>query len=138
MYNYRHSRARRVIENAFGILAARWRILGRAMECSIDTAEDVTKACVALHDFLSKGDQSLPEQNRYIPPGMIDRDGAPGEWRQVVQGDTNLIRRRRITATRATEDGMAVRELFKEYFPTEQGRIDWQDRHVRRGTLFFV
>jgi hypothetical protein len=31
---------------------------------------------------------------------------------------------------------MAVRELFKEYFPTEQGRIDWQDRHVRRGTLY--
>ncbi|XP_059930001.1 uncharacterized protein LOC132473757 [Gadus macrocephalus] len=135
VYNYRHSRARRVIENAFGILAARWRILGRAMECSIDTAEDVTKACVALHNFLSKGDQSLPEQNRYIPPGMVDGDGAPGEWRQVVQGDTNLIRTRRITAARANQDGMAVRELFKEYFQTEPGRIDWQDRHVRRGTL---
>ena len=71
-----------------------------------------------------------------MPPGMIDRDGAPGEWRQVVQGDTNLIRTRRITTARATQDGMAVRELFKEYFHTEQGRIDWQDRHVRRGTLF--
>ena len=86
--------------------------------------------------FFSKGDQSLPEQNRYIPPGMIDRDGAPGEWRQVVQGDTNLIRTRRITAARATQDGIAVRELFKENFHTEPGRIDWQDRHVRRGTLY--
>ncbi|KAK0153028.1 Protein ALP1-like [Merluccius polli] len=135
VYNYRHSRARRVIENAFGILAARWRILGRAMECSVDTAEDVTKACVALHNFLSKRDQSLPEQTRYIPPGMIDRDGAPGEWRQVVQGDTNLISTRRITAARATRDGMTVRETFKEFFQTDQGRIDWQDRHVRRGTV---
>ncbi|CAL8370676.1 unnamed protein product [Boreogadus saida] len=93
------------------------------------------KACVALHNFLSQGDQSLPEPNRYIPPGMVDGDGAPGEWRQVVQGDTNLVRTRRITAARATQDGMAVRELFKEYFQTEPGRIDWQDRHVRRGTL---
>ncbi|XP_070819492.1 uncharacterized protein [Chaetodon trifascialis] len=135
VYNFRHSRARRVIENAFGILAARWRILGRAMECSIETAEDVTKACVALHNFLSKGDQSLPEQHRYIPPGMVDTEGAPGEWRQVIQGDTNLLPTRRITAARATQDGMVVREIFKEYFQTDEGRIDWQDRHVRRGTL---
>ena len=139
VYNYRHSRARRVIENAFGILAARWRILGRAMECSVDTAEDVTKACVALHNFLSNRDPTLPEENRYIPPGMTDsRDGAPGEWRQVVQGDTNFTSARRITAARATQDGMAVREIFKEYFQTDQGRIDWQDRHVRRGTHFNV
>ena len=90
---------------------------------------------VWLSNFLSKRDQSLPEQTRYIPPGMIDRDGAPGEWRQMVQGDTNLISTRRITATRATQDGMTVRETFKEFFQTDQGKIDWQDRHVRRGTL---
>lgn len=109
--------------------------MGRAMECSIETAEVATKACVALHNFLTTGDQHLPEQSRYISPGMADRDGAPGEWRQVVQGDTNLTRTRRFTAARATQDGMAVREIFKEYFQTDQGRIDWQDRHVRRGTL---
>lgn len=135
MYNFRHSRARRVIENAFGILAARWRVLGRALECSIDTAEDITKACVVLHNFLSYTDESLPEQSRYITPAMCDRDGVPGEWRQVVQGDTNLRNTRRFTAARATQDGMAIREIFKEYFQTEQGRIHWQDAHIRRGTL---
>ncbi|KAL2086109.1 hypothetical protein ACEWY4_017168 [Coilia grayii] len=132
VYNYRHSRARRIIENSFGILAARWRIMGKAMECSEDTAEVVTKACIALHNFLAKGDQDLPEENRYIPPGMADRDGAPGEWRRIVEGDTNLTRTRRITAARATQDGMAVREIFKEYFQTDEGRLEWQDQHVRR------
>lgn len=80
-----------------------------------------------------RADQYLPEQQCYITPGFVDRDGAPGEWRQVVQGDTNLVSTRRFTAARATQEGMTVREIFKEYFQTDQGRLDWQDRHVRRG-----
>lgn len=138
VYNYRHSRARRVIENSFGILAARWRVMAHAIESSVETAEVVTKACIALHNFLAKGDEGLPEERQYIPPGMADRGGVPGEWRVIVQQDTNLTPARRITSARSTQDGLAVREIFKEYFQTDQGRLEWQDQHVRRGTLLNI
>lgn len=73
-----HSRARWVMEKAFCILAARWRILGWTRDCYTCTAEDITKACVILHNFLCVADRGLPEQNRYIPPSMWDTDGVPG------------------------------------------------------------
>lgn len=124
------------MENAFGILAARWRVFGRALECSVETAEDITKACVALHNYLCNADQSQhPETERYMNPVLMDTEGGHGEWRQAVQGDTNLLDPLRFTAARTTQDGIAVRELFKDYFLTDEGRVAWQDAVIQRGRL---
>ena len=52
MANYRISRARRVVENAFGIATFRFRIFSRSITVSVKTATEVTKAVVALHNYL--------------------------------------------------------------------------------------
>ena len=50
IYNYRLSRARRVVKNAFGILSARWRFSRSPIHAQPDKATQSILASIALHN----------------------------------------------------------------------------------------
>ncbi len=52
IYNYRHSRARRISENLFGIIANPWRVFSSIILLSPETIERLTMATLAIHNFL--------------------------------------------------------------------------------------
>nr|XP_029716525.1 protein ALP1-like [Aedes albopictus] len=83
-FNQRLSRARRTIENAFGIMVARWRILKAPLIMTPQAAENITKAIVVLHNFSNKR-----ARREYAPPGFpdyLDNNGqfVDGEWRRIA------------------------------------------------------
>ncbi|XP_041376646.1 protein ALP1-like [Gigantopelta aegis] len=51
-YNYRHSRTRRIVECAFGILATRWRVFYTKMAIYPENVEAVVQGAVILHNNL--------------------------------------------------------------------------------------
>lgn len=126
VFNYRLSRARRIVENAFGMLCARFRVLLRTLELDVGNALNVVQACLVLHNFLmSKKDEV------YNPPGFMDTEDnqgnvRPGTWRNLLDcsnatANTRLAPDGRPSTIQARE----VREILKEYFFTENA-LDFQ------------
>ena len=73
IFNYCLSRARRVIENTFGILVARWRVLQSPIDATPEKVEKIVLACIALLNYLRHADSA-----RYNPSGFIDSEDSTG------------------------------------------------------------
>lgn len=83
IYNYRLSRARRVVENVFGIKTSVFRVFRKPIPLEPEKVSLITMTCVLLHNFLRKSNVS---RSTYSPPGTFDSEEngglIPGLWRQ--------------------------------------------------------
>ncbi len=74
IFNYRLCRARRIIENCFGILVARWRIFLKPIEAHPKNADKYVKCAIVLHNYLMKSE----ERKTYVPSVLVDQDDGKG------------------------------------------------------------
>ncbi|XP_034542105.1 uncharacterized protein LOC117814732 [Notolabrus celidotus] len=128
IYNYRLSRARQVVENAFGILANRLRVFRTTISLDPDKVVKITLASCVIHNFL-RAHRSEP----YVPPTLTDRETddhefIPGSWRQEGQWAFHDLANNR--ARNPTQRAKDLRDMMKEYFNSPEGQVPWQEHHI--------
>lgn len=122
IFNYRLSRARRIIENTFGILASRFRIFHTKINLNVKNIDIVVMAACTLHNFLHK---RCTES--YVPPGAYDIENIQDGTVQLGERteSSNLLDLQRGQNRQSTNDAKAVRQMYINYFNNE-GAIPWQ------------
>lgn len=128
VHNYRLSRARRTIENTFGIMSAKFRVLRSPILLDAAKTRKVTLACCALHNFLI-----TRQQNSYATPGLADQfavDGTmiEGDWRSGWPEETMYPLQH--APRYISNDAKAVREEFETYFMSPAGEVPWQFKYI--------
>ena len=122
VFNYRMSRARRVVENLFGIMAHRFRCLLTTLEVTPENAISISKACLTLHNLFREhygiGRHDADEEDE-------NNDMIPGVWRTeaVMHEVENHLR-----APRANAAGQALHTTLMHYFNSDAGSVPWQLR----------
>ena len=117
VFNFRLSRARRIVENAFGILVQRWRIFTRKICLEKHNAKAIIKAACMLHNYL-QDDRSVDQIMAELCP---DGEVAPVAMQPI----------HRLRGYRSPAAAMQIRQEFKDYF-SGIGALPWQDQYVRK------
>ena len=128
IFNYRLSRARRIVENAFGILSRRFAVFSKPIALEPEKVQVIVLAACALHNFLrSKSSASAI----YMPDGSVDREDAQthtvmeGDWRNDPSPNHNFVHLSVQGGNRSGADLRGIRDEFCEYFNTN-GQVPWQ------------
>lgn len=123
-----------VVENAFGILAAQWRILQKPIALKLSTVEKIVQAITCLHNYIISTNL---QNNHYLHKGsgMIDREREDGQiilgnWRNEIKENGLFNPIGRVGANIGTIAAMRQRESLAQYFISEEGSIPFQWQHA--------
>ena len=131
IFNYRLSRARRTVENAFGIMASRFRVLQTDMAINVQNVDKVVLATCVLHNYLRRTSAATYSPSCYSDTEDIERRTIiPGNWRQNGNNLQSLQRTPRGATTQAKE----IRNQYKIYFNNE-GSVQFQEQMANNNTI---
>jgi len=126
IFNYRLCHARRIIENVFGILVARFGIFKTRIDIKLDNIKDVVMASCALHNFLRR-----TSPDTYTPPESFDtedlQNGTVTAGLRSNPSSMTTLKRGNNRSRQLTRK--EVRSQFMEYFNNE-GKVPWQDNCI--------
>ncbi len=127
IFNYCLSRARRIVENAFGILTWRFRIFSRTMDLKLNTVDKVILTACSLHNWLRSTTTSYLTTNMVDDEDLNTGEVIQGLWRSEnicplpsieLSGSNNYVR-----------EAERIRTAYKNYFWCD-GAISGQWRAV--------
>lgn len=118
IFNYRLSRARRIVKNVFGIMASVFRILRKPMLLQPEKVSVIVMTCVLLHTFLRK---SKTSSSKYASRELFDNEDKDrlihGSWHQDNNNMTSMLPIRKIPI-RSVIEVQDIKKTFTEYFIT--------------------
>lgn len=114
IFNYRLSRARRMIESTFGILVSQWRIFRKPIIANVENVHKIIEACVCLHNFIRDAVNADDENCELELSDNFDTISSLGGMRNV----------RRLGSNTHSREAARVRDEFMMYF--NEGVVDWQ------------
>jgi len=124
IFNYQLSRARRVVENSFGILVSIFGVLQPPVALSPQKAQTIVLTCCYLHNYLLRNQAQM-----YISRGSVDTEDfesgniIDGTWRTSGQSTSLQTSHSRNSAPSAK----AVRYSYCDFFNNE-GLVSWQHK----------
>lgn len=121
IFNYRLSRARRVVENAFGILATRFGIFQKPIKLSPKKVSTITLACCYLHNFLMRNGSVEYYKNILTSENTATGQCDIGSDRTEVQ----LTALKQGVFRNSSNSAKDIRDLYRNYF-NQEGQVEWQ------------